>query len=178
MSLKVLLGPEAANMISETSTLYFNATIITVNATRDILLDGAILVTGNRIAAIGKTRALSSNLPDGTKHVDLEAKIVLPGLINAHAHVAQSLMKGLAEDMDLHTWACDAVWPLEACYRDKDGYVAARLAVAEMLKSGTTCFLEPMLPSSAGFENVVMAVEESGIRACVVSIRLLIRNVR
>lgn len=157
-------------MTSQTSTFYFNATIITVNSTRDILLDGALLVTGNRITAIGKTTTLSSNLPSGTKHVDIEGKIVLPGLINAHAHVVQSLMKGLGEDLDLHTWACDAIWPLEASYQGKDGYIAARLAFAEMLESGTTTFLEPMLPSHAGFENVVKAVEESGIRACLVSV--------
>lgn len=156
-------------MTSQSPTFYFNATIITVNLTRDILLDGAILVTGNRITDIGKTVTLSSNLPTETKHVDLEGKIVLPGLINGHAHVVQSLMKGLGEDMDLHTWACDAIWPLEASYTDKDGYIAARLAFAEMLKSGTTTFLEPMLPSHAGFGNVVKAVEESGIRACLVS---------
>lgn len=157
-------------MTSQTSAFYFNATIITVNSKRDILLDGALLVTGNRIIAIGKTTALSATLADGIKHVDLQGKIVLPGLINAHAHVAQSLMKGLGEDLDLHTWACDAIWPLEASYQDKDGYVAARLAFAEMLKSGTTTFLEPMFPSHAGLRNVVKAVEESGIRACVVSL--------
>jgi cytosine/adenosine deaminase-related metal-dependent hydrolase len=176
VSFKILLGRQASIMSSETCALYFNATIITVNITRDILLDGAILVTGNRIAAIGKTHVLSLNLPGGTKYVDLEGKIVLPGLINTHAHVAQSLMKGLAEDMDLHSWARDAIWPLEACYWDKDGHVAATLAFTEMLKSRTACFLELMLPSHAGFENVVKAVEESGIRACVVSICLLIMN--
>ena len=85
------------------------------------------------------------------------------------SHVSQSLMKGLGEDIDLHTWACDTIWPLEASYQDKDGYVAARLALAEMLKSGTTTFLEPMLPSHARFRNVVKAMEESGIRACLVS---------
>jgi cytosine/adenosine deaminase-related metal-dependent hydrolase len=157
-------------MTSQPSTFYFNATIITVNSTRDVLLEGALLVTKNRITAIGKTTSLSSNLPAETKYVDLEGKIVLPGLINAHAHVAQSLMKGLGEDLDLHTWACDAIWPLKASYEGKDGYVAARLALAEMLKSGTTTFLEPMLPSHAGFENVVKAVEVSGIRACLVSV--------
>lgn len=77
-------------------------------------------------------------------------------------------MRGLAEDMDLHRGACDAVWPLEASYQGDDGYVAAKLAMAEMLKSGTTCFLEPMLPSHAGFERIVDAVEESGIRGCLV----------
>lgn len=59
--------------------------------------------------------------------------------------------------------------PLEANYHENDGYVAARLTIAEMLKSGTTCFLESMLTHGSGFDNVVKAVDESGIRACLVS---------
>jgi hypothetical protein len=94
---------------------------------------------------------------------------VIPGLINTHAHLAQSLLRGLAEDLDLHSWLCDAIWPLEACYEGEDGYVAARLTIAEMLKTGTTCFLEAMLTHRAGIENVVRAVGEMGIRACLVS---------
>jgi len=55
-------------------------------------------------------------------------------------------MRGLAEGLALHDWASCAVWPLEVSYEGDDGYVAAKLAMAEMLKGGTTCFLEPMLP--------------------------------
>jgi cytosine/adenosine deaminase-related metal-dependent hydrolase len=153
------------------STLYRNGTIITVNERREIILDGSIHVVGNRIAAIGKSSnfANSSSLPANTTIVDLEGRVVIPGLINAHAHLIQSLMRGLAEDMDLHRWACDAIWPLEASYEGDDGYIAAKLAMSEMLKSGTTCFLEPMLPSHAGFDRVSKALKETGIRGCLVS---------
>ena len=124
-------------------------------------------MTGSRITRIGKTAALaSSSLPENAITVSLTGKIVLPGLINTHSHLAQSLLRGLAEDLPLHSWLCDAVWPLEANYDKDDGYVAARLTIAEMLKSGTTCFLESMLTHRSGFENVVRAVSESGIRAC------------
>ncbi|TVY13441.1 Uncharacterized protein LARI1_G009587, partial [Lachnellula arida] len=154
-------------MPAESSTLYTNATIITINPAREIILDGAILVTGRRIAAIGKTAILSKPpLPPNTESVALAGRIILPSMINTHAHVAQSLLRGLAEDLPLHSWLCDAVWPLEASYDADDGYVAARLAIAEMLKTGTTCFLESMLTHRSGFENVVRAVGESGIRAC------------
>jgi cytosine/adenosine deaminase-related metal-dependent hydrolase len=61
------------------------------------------------------------------------------------------------------------VWPLEASYAEEDGYVAAKLTIAEMLKTGTTCFLEAMLTHGSGVDNVVRAVEETGIRACLVS---------
>jgi cytosine/adenosine deaminase-related metal-dependent hydrolase len=155
-------------MASPTSTLYTHCTIITVNSSREIILDGALLVSGSRIAAVGKANSLTDRLRPGTKIVDLEGKIMIPGLINTHSHLAQSLLRGLAEDLPLHSWLCDAIWPLEASYAANDGYVAARLTIAEMLKSGTTCFLESMLTFRSGFENVVRAVGESGIRACLV----------
>jgi cytosine/adenosine deaminase-related metal-dependent hydrolase len=157
-------------MTSETSTLYTHATILTINPTRDVILDGAILVTGSRIAAIDKTSSFPpSFLPQNIRTISLKGRILLPGLINTHSHLAQSLLRGLAEDLPLHSWLCDAIWPLEASYDKDDGYIAARLTIAEMLKSGTTCFLESMLTHRSGFENVVRAVGESGIRACLVS---------
>ncbi|KAI4661858.1 uncharacterized protein J4E78_004648 [Alternaria triticimaculans] len=150
--------------------LLTNATIVTVNKSREIILDGAILVENGRITAIGKT----SDLIDQVNHsenrdldiVDCKNKIIIPGLVNTHAHLAQSLLRGLAEDLPLHNWLCDAIWPLEANYAEEDGYVASMLTIAEMLKTGTTCFLEAMLTHRSGLENVVRAVEETGIRAC------------
>lgn len=163
------------------STLYQHATIITVNQKREIILDGAVLVTGTRIALIDKTSAVVSH-PDFPKDasppvrtVDLSGRIVIPGLINTHCHTVQSLLRGLAEDLWLHPWMCDAIWPLEASYAADDGYHAASLTIAELLKGGTTCFLEAMLTHRAGFENVVRAVGESGIRACLVGLKQLTR---
>ncbi|RDW87277.1 metallo-dependent hydrolase-1 [Coleophoma crateriformis] len=154
---------------AEKITLYCNATIITLNPTRDIILNGAIAIQGSRIIDVGKSSSISQKYqqhPQKVEVVDLASKIVIPGLVNTHSHLAQSLLRGLAEDLPLHSWLCDAIWPLEACYAADDGYVAARLTIAEMLKSGTTCFLESMLTHGSGFENVVRAVGESGIRGC------------
>ncbi|OKL63235.1 hypothetical protein UA08_01331 [Talaromyces atroroseus] len=153
------------------SQLYYNGTIVTVDPSRRIILDGAFLVIDGRIRAIGKTAESKTwqNSLENVQRVDLQQRIVIPGLINGHVHLIQSLMRGLAEDLELHEWASCAIWPLEVSYRGEDGAAAARLAVAEMLKTGTTCFLEPMLPSSAEskFSSIVQAVGEMGIRACV-----------
>lgn len=154
-------------------TLYQHATIITVNEKREVILDGAILVVDNRIALIDKYSAVTAH-PEFPRDqeiriVDLPGKIITPGLINTHCHTIQSLLRGLAEDLWLHPWMCDAIWPLEASYDTDDGYHAARLTIAELLKGGTTTFLEAMLTHTAGFDNVVRAVGESGIRACLVS---------
>ncbi|KAI4953762.1 hypothetical protein J4E91_002610 [Alternaria rosae] len=150
--------------------LLTNATIVTVNKSREIILDGAILVENGRITALGKTSDIIDHVHQNENKdldiVDCKNKIIIPGLVNTHAHLAQSLLRGLAEDLPLHNWLCDAIWPLEANYAEDDGYVASMLTIAEMLKTGTTCFLEAMLTHRSGLENVVRAVEETGVRAC------------
>ena len=151
-------------------TLFSNATIITVDDDKAIWLNGAILVDGDRISAIGKTETLLHHplLQPDSKIIDCQGKIIIPGLINTHAHLGQSILRGLAEDVPLHTWLCDAIWPLEANYEGNDGYVASKATIAEMLKSGTTCFLEALLTYRSGFENAARAVDEMGIRGCLV----------
>ncbi|KEF58176.1 uncharacterized protein A1O9_06102 [Exophiala aquamarina CBS 119918] len=148
------------------STLFVHATIITVDAQNTIWLNGALLVNADRIVAIAKSADLLNQVPSNVDIVDVSGCIILPGLINTHAHLTQSLLRGLAENVSLHSWLCDSIWPLETNYEGKDGYVAARLTIAEMLKSGTTCFLEAMLTHQSGFDNVVRAVEEMGVRGC------------
>jgi len=152
------------------SNLFINATIVTVDDQKTIWLDGALLIDGDRIVAIGKTAALlcHPSLQANSKIVDCQGKIILPGLINTHAHLGQSILRGLAEDVPLHSWLCDAIWPLEANYEDDDGYISSKATIAEMLKSGTTCFLEALLTHSTGFENAARAVDELGIRGCLV----------
>ena len=149
-------------------TAYVHATIITVNKHRDVLLDGALVTQGDKIVTVDKTNKVLSNLPQDATIVDCAGSIIIPGLVNTHAHLAQSLLRGLAEDLPLHSWLCDAIWPLEANYTEDDGYIAAMLTISEMLLSGTTCLLEAMLTHRSGIENVVRAVGETGIRACIV----------
>ncbi|KAL4862691.1 hypothetical protein BDV12DRAFT_190246 [Aspergillus spectabilis] len=101
-----------------------------------------------------------------TETIICTGQIIIPGLINIHAHLVQSLLRGLAKDLPLHNWLCDAIWPLESSYEGRDGYHAARLTITEMLKTGTTTFLDPMITYRAGWEQVCEAVGEMGIRGC------------
>ncbi|KAL3473681.1 hypothetical protein BJX99DRAFT_261082 [Aspergillus californicus] len=146
------------------TTLFAHATIITVNADREVIQDGYLLVRGGCIEAIGKWPPPRSS--QDTETIDCTGQIMIPGLVNTHAHLVQSLLRGLAEDLPLHNWLCDAIWPLESVYEGDDGYHAARLTIAEMLKTGTTTFLDPMVTYRAGWENVCRAVGEMGIRGC------------
>ena len=149
--------------------LFTNATIITMNPTRDIITGGAIAIKDNRIAAVGKSDALLRQY-SGEQLIDVKGKLILPGLIDTHVHLAQALIRGCADDMALIQWLCERVWVLQGNFTHDDGYVSARLCIAEMLKSGTTTFLESMLAHRYGFDGIARAVEESGIRACLAGI--------
>ncbi|KAH7062625.1 atrazine chlorohydrolase/guanine deaminase [Macrophomina phaseolina] len=145
--------------------LYLHATLITLNPAREIILDGAILVRGDTIADVDKSDVLISRYPDEPSR-DLTGRILIPGLVNTHMHTAQTLLRGAADDLELVSWLCERIWVLQGNFTAEDGYAAARVSIAEMLKSGTTCFLESMFADRYGFDGLCRAVEESGIRGC------------
>ena len=149
--------------------LFTNATIITMNAKREIINDGAIATLDDRIVAIGKTQEMKERHPD-QEVTDVGGKLIIPGLIDTHVHLAQAMIRGCADDMSLIEWLIKRVWVLQGNYTVDDGYTSARLCIAEMLKSGTTTFLESMLAHRYGFDGIAQAVEESGIRACLAGI--------
>jgi cytosine/adenosine deaminase-related metal-dependent hydrolase len=149
--------------------LFTNGTIITMNPRREIITNGTIAINDNRIVAIGNSDTLLRQYHDD-KVTDVKGKLILPGLIDTHVHLAQALIRGCADDMALIQWLCERVWVLQGNFTQDDGYASARLCIAEMLKSGTTTFLESMLAHRYGFDGIAKAVEESGIRACLAGI--------
>lgn len=124
--------------------LYTHATIITVDPSRRIITDGAIRVHGDLIADLGKTEELKRRYADDEEY-DLTGRIIIPGLISTHVHTAQTLLRGAADDLELVSWLCERIWVLQGNFTEPDGYAAARLSIGEMLKTGTTCFLESMV---------------------------------
>lgn len=123
--------------------LYTHATIITVDPSRRIINDGAIRVQGDSIADLGKTEELKRRYDD--EEYDLTGRVIIPGLISTHVHTAQTLLRGAADDLELVSWLCERIWVLQGNFTEADGYAAARLSIGEMLKTGTTCFLESMV---------------------------------
>ena len=75
-------------------------------------------------------------------------------------------LSGAADDLELVSWLCERIWVLQGNFTAEDGYAAARISIAEMLRTGTTCFLESMFADRYGFDGLAKAVEESGIRGC------------
>lgn len=160
--------------MKDMAVIYAHVTIITMNKSRDVILDGAIITVGNKITSVVKYAAIASVLDSttcapGYRVLDLTGRIVIPGLINTHAHISQSLLRGLAEDRPVRNWFQTTIGALEERFEEDDAYFAAKLTIAEMLRSGTTCFLESILTPQISFDHVADAVEEMGIRACLVS---------
>lgn len=88
-------------------------------------------------------------------------QLLMPGFINAHTHLAMVLLRGYADDLPLERWLKEEIWPLEATLSDEDVYWGSLLGIAEMIRSGTTCFADMYFH----MESVARAVEESGMRA-------------
>ena len=129
--------------------------IITVDKNRRVIRDGAIAVEGSRIVAVGKREKLDREYKEYSDIViDASRKIVMPGLIDLHVHMAQAMIRGMAQYVKLIPWLKDYVWPLQGNYTKEDGKTSALLCMVEMLKSGTTTFLEAGLSGRYGMEAV------------------------
>ena len=127
-----------------------------MQATGRVLRGYSILVEGDRIRAIGRTIR-----GRGNEVIDARGKIVMPGLVNAHTHLPMTLLRGVADDMDLMPWLQEKIWPLERRLNPKRVRAGAMLGCLEMIRSGTTCFADMYF----FMDEVVRAVSESGLRA-------------
>ncbi len=141
------------------STLIRGATIVTMNDRLEIL-EGAVGVRDGRIVSVG-TEAEGG----WDAVVDARGAYLLPGFVQTHVHLCQTLFRGYADDMPLLEWLKKRVWPLEAAHTASTLRASARLAAAELLLSGTTTVLtmETVHETDVVFE----ALGELGIRAVV-----------
>ncbi|HBA85893.1 MAG TPA: N-ethylammeline chlorohydrolase [Verrucomicrobia bacterium] len=121
--------------------------------------DGKILIRNGRIAKIGQFHARAETV------IDADGLLVMPGLIQGHIHLCQTLFRGLAEDRPLLSWLRNVVWPLEAAHTPDSIRASARLGCAELIKSGVTAFLsmETVRHTGAVFD----AVAETGLMGIV-----------
>ncbi|RLI86322.1 MAG: N-ethylammeline chlorohydrolase [Archaeoglobales archaeon] len=111
-------------------------------------------VKGGRIAYVGKDDL------KGEIVIDASEKIVIPGIFNAHTHLAMTLFRGYAEDLPLKEWLEEKIWKVEGLLEPRDVYWGSLLGILEMLKTGTTAFSDLYIH----MDEVAKAVNESGIR--------------
>lgn len=140
-------------------TLIHAGWIITVDPQFRILANHSIAIKNGTINAIIATDSAKFNAKET---FDLKQHVIMPGLVNAHTHAAMSLFRGLAEDLPLMTWLQEYIWPAEQSFVDEffveDG---TQLAIAEMIRSGTTTFSDMYFFP----EIAAKIVEKSGVRA-------------
>jgi 5-methylthioadenosine/S-adenosylhomocysteine deaminase len=140
-------------------TLFKNGVIITANAMNDWFENGYLVVEDKKIIQIGSGQA--ENEGSYNEVVDLKGKWVMPGWINTHGHAAMSLLRGYADDLPLKEWLETKMWPMEGQFTSDTVRWGTSLAVVEMLKSGTTCFLDMY----DHMDTVAQVVEQASIRA-------------
>lgn len=106
----------------------------------------------------------------GEKVIDATDKVVMPGLINTHAHIAMSIFRGTFEGCDLYTWLSEKIWPIEDKLTEEQVYDATMLSILEMISTGTTCVNDHYFFS----KQIRKALEESKMRAVIT--RVLMDN--
>jgi len=135
--------------------------VVTVDANKTILEHHAVVIDKGRIVALIPRNEVATNYHALTEQY-FENHCLMPGLINNHSHAAMSLFRGLADDLPLMSWLNDYIWPAEKKWLS-DAFVEAgsELAIAEMIKGGTSCFNDMYFFADA----TARVVDRSGLRA-------------
>ena len=140
------------------SILIKNGTVVTMDA-RDSIVRGDVLVRDGRIIEIGSTGQPADTV------IDASGCAVIPGFVQTHIHLCQTIFRGAADDLALIDWLRQRVWPMEAAHSVESITASARLGIAELIKGGTTCALTMETVNHTA--EVFRVVEETGFRATV-----------
>ena len=153
-------GSSSALREEKAALLVINGSVITMDAQRRVFEDGAVAIRGDAIIAVGPRIEILSKYV-ASKTIDAHGAIVMPGLINGHAHAAMSLFRGIADDLSLDDWLHKYIFPAEAKNVNEDFVVwGTRLDMLEMLRGGITTYADMYY-----FEDAVArATKEAGMR--------------
>lgn len=131
--------------------------ILSMTGADQPIIHGDIAIEDNRLVAVGQVE----NNWQAEKVINGTGKLAMPGFVNCHTHAAMTLLRSYADDLPLMRWLNDKIWPLEDNLIAEDIYWGTMLSIVEMIKSGTTSFIDMYF----FMEEVAKAVEETGIRA-------------
>src|ERR1051325_8527828 len=140
------------------SILIKNGTLVTMDAANPIV-PADLLIRDERIAEIGSAGVTADTVIDATDCA------VIPGFVQTHIHLCQTLFRGAADDLALIDWLKQRVWPMEAAHSVESVAASARLGIAELIKGGTTCAITMETVNHTG--EVFKVVDETGFRATV-----------
>jgi len=140
------------------SILIKGGTLLTMNE-QDYIVQGELLIRDGVITSVGQTGQTADTVIDAT------GCAVMPGFVQTHIHLCQTLFRGFADDLLLLDWLKKRVWPMEAAHTAASIRASANLGVAELIKGGTTCALT--METVNHTEEVFHVVADSGFRAIV-----------
>lgn len=120
---------------------------------------------GNIVIKDDKIEKISKEPLEGSfdKIIEAQGKVAMPGFVQPHIHLCQTLFRNLADDMELLDWLKYRIWPLEGAHDEESIYASARLGLAELIKSGTTAIVD--METVHHTDYAIQAIYESGIRA-------------
>lgn len=145
--------------MSRPPTVFRNALIVTCDSHHTVTR-GDVVIDDGRIVSVGA----GVGVDDARAEViDVQGAIVMPGLVQPHVHLCQTLMRGMAEDLPLLEWLRTRVWPLEAAHDEASLRASAELGIAELLLGGTTSILD--MGTVHDHDVVFDCCERMGIRA-------------
>jgi len=140
------------------SILIKGGTLLTMDE-QDAIVRGDLLIRDGVITSIGETGQTADIV------IDAAGCAVLPGFVQTHIHLCQTIFRGAADDLPLLDWLKKRVWPMEAAHTAASIKASAKLGIAELIKGGTTCALT--METVNHTEEVFRVVEDSGFRATV-----------
>jgi 5-methylthioadenosine/S-adenosylhomocysteine deaminase len=144
--------------------------IITVDPSRRVITRGSVVVRDGTIVAVDKQEVIDRDYPQalpGAEVFDATNTLITPGFINTHVHTMEHLSRGLIPDsLPTRPWALQYFFPFQAALTEEEAYLSAKLACLDMVKCGTTCFIDSsILNANAYVDGAVQAVNELGLRA-------------
>jgi 5-methylthioadenosine/S-adenosylhomocysteine deaminase len=144
----------------EVALVVANGTVVTMDASRRVIEQGAVAIDAGAIVAVGGSSAIAGGYR-GRDTIDAEGAVVMPGLVNTHTHAPMVLYRGLADDLALMEWLQKYIFPAEA-KTVSASFVASgtRLAAVEMIRSGTTTFADMYYFE----EEIGRAARQAGLR--------------
>jgi 5-methylthioadenosine/S-adenosylhomocysteine deaminase len=142
-----------------------NSTLVTVNDKDEIIKQGYIFIDNDVISSIA-----SGDAPSKFKNADIvidgHLKAVIPGMVNAHTHLFQTFIRGLADDKPLLDWLKTAIWPVAHEMKEEEAYMAAMVGLIENIRGGATSVIDHQYihADSHNDDGVCQAADEIGVR--------------
>ena len=138
-------------------TILRNLTIVTMNDSEQVVFGDLAIENGRILSVAGPGDHRASDV-----YVDCAGMVSIPGLVQAHIHLTQTLFRNHADDLELLDWLRQRIWPFEASHTAESSFESARLGITELLDGGTTSILD--MGTVHHHDEVFRAALESGIR--------------